>query len=221
VNHKSILAFFVLVAAVFVAQKIMLPNVALVNWHDFLDEPVEKPLAENQSSALKKLLAGARQQVGVTVAYDPAYRVIGYPLGDVDSKTGVCADVVVRAFRKAGLDLQQAVHEDMVHHFDSYPNLWGLKKADTNIDHRRVPNLRHFFSRKGKALVVTRNSGDYRPGDVVSWDLNGNNLAHIGLVSNFWSNTSQRYLIVHNIGQGAKIEDRLFEWKITGHYRYF
>lgn len=183
---------------------------------------VEKPsLGEIQSGEIKNLLAGALEQTKVTKAYDPAYIVLPYPNGDVPVETGVCTDVVIRAFRKAGTDLQKEVHEDMRANFAVYPKKWGLSKPDTNIDHRRVPNLQTFFTRRGKSLEITQKPNDYQPGDVVSWDLDGKGMTHIGLVSNLWNETSRRYLIIHNIGGGARAEDVLFNWKITGHYRYF
>lgn len=170
---------------------------------------------------LNNLLTGAKNQIGITKTYDPAYSPIPYPNGDVPLTKGVCSDVIVRAFRAAGIDLQQAVHEDMVKNFRTYPEKWGLTTPDANIDHRRVPNLQTYFTRKGKALKITYLRTDYQPGDIVTWDLNGYGLAHIGLVSDIWSETHQRFLIIHNIGQGAQLEDRLFDWRITGHYRYF
>lgn len=170
---------------------------------------------------VEKLVKAAQAQVGVTVNYDPAYIVLAYPNGDVPRETGVCTDVVVRAFRDgASLDLQKEVHEDMTANFAKYPKKWGLKKADKNIDHRRVPNLMTFLARRGKSLPVTDQPADYAPGDIVSWNLGGG-LPHIGLVSSVWSADTGRYKIVHNIGGGAQIEDRLFEWAITGHYRYW
>jgi hypothetical protein len=129
--------------------------------------------------------------------------------------------VVIRGFRAAGIDLQKEVHEDMTANFAAYPRKWGLPTPDTNVDHRRVPNLQTFFTRKGKALGTSPNPDDYKPGDVVSWDLDGNGMTHIGLVSNLWNEKTNRYLIIHNIGGGTRAEDRLFEWKITGHFRYF
>jgi uncharacterized protein YijF (DUF1287 family) len=183
---------------------------------------VEKPkLAEIQSGEIKNLLAGALEQTSRTKGYDPAYVVLPYPNGDVPPETGVCTDVVIRAFRRAGTDLQKEVHEDMRENFAVYPKKWGLSKPDTNIDHRRVPNLQTFFTRRGKALAITQNADDYQPGDVVSWDLDGKGMTHIGLVSNLWNEASRRHLIIHNIGGGAQAEDVLFNWKITGHYRYF
>ena len=182
----------------------------------------EKPkLAEITSAETKRLLESAIEQTTVTKTYDPAYIVLPYPMGDVPAEKGVCTDVVIRAFRKAGVDLQQAVHEDMSGNFSAYPQKWSLKKPDTNIDHRRVPNLQTFFTRKGKSLAITGRANDYQPGDVVAWDLNGKGLTHIGLVSNFYNDSTKRYLIIHNIGGGAQAEDVIFDWKIIGHYRYF
>jgi uncharacterized protein len=182
----------------------------------------EKPkLAEIQSAEIKNIIAGAVEQTSVTKNYTQDYFVIPYPMGDVPAETGACTDVVVRAFRKAGVDLQQEVHEDMRANFSAYPKKWGLPKPDSNIDHRRVPNLQTFFARRGKALEVTRNAENYQPGDVVSWDLDGKGMTHIGVVSHLWNEATGRYLIIHNIGGGARAEDVLFNWKVTGHYRYF
>lgn len=178
-------------------------------------------IVEIQSDEIKKMLASAVEQTTLTKNYDPVYTVIAYPNGDIPIEKGVCTDVVIRAFRKAGVDLQKEVHEDMAANFDAYPKKWGLKSPDTNIDHRRVPNLQTFFERRGKSLPVTTRAEDYKPGDVVSWDLDGKGMTHIGLVSNFYNETTRRYSIIHNIGAGAQIEDVLFDWKITGHFRYF
>ena len=147
--------------------------------------------------------------------------VLNYPNGDVSPERGACTDVVIRAMRAAGVDLQKEVHEDITRNFTIYPQKWGLKKPDANIDHRRVPNLQTFFARRGKAVPVTNDSADYKPGDIVSWDLNGKGLAHIGIVSNLWNERTKRYLVIHNIGRGAEAQDVLFDWQITGHYRYF
>ena len=183
---------------------------------------VAKPkLTEIENSAIKKMLESAVEQTNITKSYDPAYVVLPYPNGDVPMETGVCSDVVIRGFRKAGIDLQKEIHEDMSANFSLYPKKWGLKKADSNIDHRRVPNLQTFFTRKGKSLPITDKADNYKPGDVVAWDLNGKGLTHIGFVSNIWNESTKRYLIIHNIGSGAKAEDVVFEWKIIGHYRYF
>ena len=178
-------------------------------------------LPQDTNPVLKKIIDYGIEQTRLTNTYDPAYISIRYPNGDLPIEKGVCTDVVIRALRKGNIDLQKEVHEDMAAHFSAYPKNWGLKKTDTNIDHRRVPNLRKFFERKGKSLAVTTNPNDYKPGDLVTWDLNGAGLAHIGLVTNVWAEATKRYVIVHNIGSGARLEDRLFDWKVTGHYRYF
>jgi len=153
------------------------------------------------------------------VTYDPAYFSIEYPNGDVPSNKGVCTDVVIRAYRKLGIDLQKEVHEDMKVNFGLYPKNWGLSKTDKNIDHRRVPNLMKFFSRFGKVKSISKNSEDYVPGDIICWSLGGG-LTHIGLVVNKKSEDQRRYLIVHNIGGGQVLADCLFDYKIIGHYRY-
>lgn len=168
-----------------------------------------------------KLIAAAKGQIGVTKSYDPAYVVLAYPGGDVPDDRGVCTDVVVRAFRKLGLDLQKLVHEDMGKHFAKYPQRWGLRKPDKNIDHRRVPNLMKFFEREGKSQSVTKKAADYRPGDLVTCIVPPN-LPHIMIVSDTPSAADpERMQIIHNIGQGAQLEDRLFDFEITGHYRYW
>ncbi len=153
------------------------------------------------------------------VRYDPTYYKIPYPNGDVPADKGVCTDVVIRAYRKLDIDLQKEVHEDMVKNFDKYPKTWGLKKTDTNIDHRRVPNLMTFFSRKGKMKVTSTDPNDYVPGDIVAWRLD-NGMTHIGIVVNKKSRDNKRYQIVHNIGAGQVMEDCLFSFKIIGHYTY-
>jgi len=153
------------------------------------------------------------------VVYDPTYFRLDYPNGDVPSDKGVCTDVVIRAYRKMGIDLQKEVHEDMKVNFGLYPKIWGLKRPDKNIDHRRVPNLMKYFSRQGSAKIISKNAADYLPGDVVSWRLNGG-LTHIGMVSAQKSKNGKRYLIVHNIGAGQVLEDCLFEFEIIGHYRF-
>jgi uncharacterized protein YijF (DUF1287 family) len=173
------------------------------------------------SDTIRKVLESALEQPKVTKGYTQDYIVIPYPNGDVSRETGACTDVVIRAFRNAGVDLQREVHEDMASNFSAYPSKWGLARPDSNIDHRRVPNLQTYFSRRGKSVPVSTDAKEYKPGDVVSWDLDGKGMTHIGLVSNLWSEKTKRYLIIHNIGGGTKAEDRLFEWKVTGHYRYF
>jgi uncharacterized protein YijF (DUF1287 family) len=168
----------------------------------------------------EQAIQAAIDQTEYTLRYDPSYVRIDYPGGDVPLDRGVCSDVIVRAFRKAGVDLQKEVHEDMTLNFSAYSNKWGAKRPDSNIDHRRVPNLMTYFDRKGKSLPITKRREDYLPGDVVAWDLGGG-LLHIGLVSNAKSWLTRNYEIVHNIGAGARLEDVLFSWKIIGHYRYF
>lgn len=153
------------------------------------------------------------------VVYDPSYFKINYPGGDVPADRGVCTDVVIRAYRKLGIDLQKEVHTDMKANFAKYPKNWGLTKTDTNIDHRRVPNLMVFFSRYGSIKKISKNASDYLPGDIVCWDLGGG-VKHIGIVVNKKSKDKQRYLIVHNIGAGQVLEDILFDFKIIGHYRF-
>lgn len=168
------------------------------------------------SNALSKSALELTQQ---QVTYDPSYFSIDYPNGDVPSDKGVCTDVVIRAYRKMGIDLQQGVHEDMKANFSKYPKKWGLKRPDTNIDHRRVPNLMTFFERKGAEKPISMEATDYLPGDVVCWNLGGA-LTHIGIVVHKKSSDGQRPLIVHNIGGGQVLDDCLFDFKIIGHYRY-
>jgi uncharacterized protein YijF (DUF1287 family) len=179
-----------------------------------------RALAANSSPNIKLIIDGATDQVGKTTSYDPSYQKIEYPNGDVPIETGVCSDVIIRAFRTANIDLQKEVHEDMKSNFSAYPTKWGLRGTDRNIDHRRVPNLQTYFARKGKEVVTTGSADTFLPGDIVTWDLGGG-VDHVGIVTNVWYKPSQRYLIVHNIGSGTRMEDVLFAWKITGHYRYF
>lgn len=153
------------------------------------------------------------------VVYDPSYYSIVYPNGDVPKGKGVCTDVVIRTFRKLGVDLQKEVHEDMKANFSKYPKNWGLKTTDKNIDHRRVPNLMTFFEREESALAISQNPNAYLPGDIVAWSLGGA-ITHIGIVIEPKSKDGKRHLIVHNIGGGQVIEDCLFKFKIIGHYRY-
>lgn len=156
-----------------------------------------------------------------SIDYDPAYFSIKYPNGDIPKNKGVCTDVIIRTYRKLGIDLQKEVHEDMIDHFSQYPNLekWGMTKTDTNIDHRRVPNLEVFFERKGTKLPVTQNSKDYKTGEMVTWMIN-DKLPHIGIITSKKTKDGQRNLIVHNVGGGQVMEDCLFEYKIVGHYSY-
>ncbi len=175
--------------------------------------------AYGQSDFFSRLADSAFTLTKQKVIYDPAYTIIPYPNGDVPAGKGVCTDVVIRAYRKLGIDLQKEVHEDMTAHFSKYPKNWGLTKPDKNIDHRRVPNLMVFFGRYGTTLKVTDNPADYKPGDIVCWDLGGG-VTHIGIVSGKSNWLGTRYLIIHNIGAGQVAEDMLFHYTITGHYRY-
>lgn len=181
-------------------------------------------LAQEASAApdwRSKLVEAAREQIGVTILYDPTYVRLGYPGGDVAPDRGVCTDVIVRAYRSAfGLDLQKLVHEDMAANFAAYPKTWGLKTTDRNIDHRRVGNLAAFFGRKGVSLTVSEDPADLQPGDLVTQMLPGN-LPHIVIVSSKRSaEVPERALVIHNIGAGAREEDTLFTFRQTGHYRF-
>jgi hypothetical protein len=174
---------------------------------------------------LDRLVAAAIERTHHIVRYDPAYVRIPYPGGDVPPSTGVCTDEVIRAYRAVGIDLQKQVHEDMATHISAYPRKWnrsasGANSAtDPNIDHRRVANLMVFFARHGQSLPLSSDARDYRPGDLVTWNL-GAAITHIGIVVSERSPQTGRYLIVHNIGRGPQMEDVLFNWRIIGHYRY-
>ena len=178
-------------------------------------------VTESEETFLEKLSAAAIERTHHTVRYDPKYVRIPYPGGDVPADTGVCTDEVIRAYRALDIDLQKEVHEDIAAHFSAYPNRirWMEFSPDTNIDHRRVPDLMVFFSRKGLTLPISTRAEDYGPGDLVTWDLGGG-VPHIGIVVNHKSVPGGRFMVVHNIGQGPRMEDVLFQWKITGHYRY-
>ncbi|GAB1403683.1 MAG: DUF1287 domain-containing protein [Lentimicrobiaceae bacterium] len=172
-----------------------------------------------QTSFFERLADSALVLTHQKVQYDPSYFKINYPNGDVPSGKGVCTDVVIRAYRKLGIDLQKEVHLDMASNFEKYPKNWGLTKPDKNIDHRRVPNLMTFFSRKGTEKKISLDPKDYLPGDIVCWNLGGG-ITHIGIVSKIRSTDKDRYLIIHNIGAGQVIEDCLFSFKIIGHYQF-
>jgi uncharacterized protein len=177
-------------------------------------------VAPARAEFLRRLVAAARERTQHNVRYDPAYVRISYPGGDVPANTGVCTDEIIRSYRAVGIDLQKDVHEDMVQHFASYPHRnWLLAKPDSNIDHRRVPNLMVFFHRQGETLRISRRAEEYSPGDLVTWDLGGG-VPHIGIVVDQRGSSGQ-FMVVHNIGQGPRMEDVLFNWTITGHYRYF
>jgi len=192
---------------------------------------VKKFYAMLRISFLVFLLVGAgesfqlklsRAAIAIThdaVEYDPTYFRIPYPNGDVPANKGVCTDVVIRAYRKLGIDLQKEVHLDMTDNFKLYPQRWGLKHTDTNIDHRRVPNLMTFFKRHGVELKKSKAPKDYEAGDLVTWDLGGGQ-GHIGIVTTQRSEDGLRPLVAHNIGRGQELSDCLFDYVITGHYRY-
>ncbi len=167
-----------------------------------------------------RLIAAAEAQIGVTTGYDPAYAALDYPMGDVPREAGVCTDVVIRAYRDAlGADLQKLVHEDMKRDFAAYPKLWGLKRTDRNIDHRRVPNLMTFFKRAGAALEIDQSGESLKPGDLVTMTVPPN-LPHIGIVSDSATPDGARPLLIHNIGRGTRKEDVLTLYKHTGRYRF-
>jgi uncharacterized protein YijF (DUF1287 family) len=211
--HPSIIALLLLATSCFDRPT---PRGSLVG---FIATAVEADSLPAPSPYGARLAAAALELTRDNVVYDPAYFRIPYPNGDVPAGKGVCTDVVIRTYRRLGADLQRLVHEDMARNFEAYPRTWGLKKPDPNIDHRRVANLRTFFTRQAAQLPVTAEARDYRPGDVVTWDL-GRGLAHIGIVADRRAEDGKRYLIVHNIGAGQVVEDFLFRYTITGHYRY-
>lgn len=173
----------------------------------------------NPKTFEEKLSNAAISIIDESIVYTPDYVSIKYPNGDVPSKTGVCSDVVIRAYRKLSIDLQKEVHEDMKANFSKYPTKWGLKITDTNIDHRRVPNLEVFFERKGKKLPISKNASDYKTGEMVTWMIGGK-LPHIGIVTHKKSADGKRPLLVHNVGGGQVLEDCLFSYEIVGHFKF-
>jgi uncharacterized protein YijF (DUF1287 family) len=177
------------------------------------------PRAGEPVGFVKALSDAALDQTRRAVRYDASYRTISYPGGDVPADIGVCTDVVIRSYRTLGIDLQREVHEEMKAQFEAFPKKWHLREPDTNIDHRRVPNLQVFFSRRGIVLPITENAQDYQPGDIVTWSVWTR--PHIGLVVDRRSLDGKRFTIVHNIGRGQQLEDMLFDYTITGHYRYY
>ncbi len=190
-------------------RKCCLVGIVLLIWYP----------AALHAGLFEDLIDAAKERTRHDVVYDGSYVSIAYPMGDVPKDRGVCTDVIIRAYRKVGIDLQVEVHRDMKANFQRYPKIWGLSRPDANIDHRRVPNLQAFFKRKGEQLPVTDRAGDYRPGDLVTWMLPGN-LPHIGIVVDRKSRDGKRFLVVHNIGRGPRMEDSLFDFPITGRYRY-
>lgn len=171
----------------------------------------------------KELVEAALERTQKDITYDGRYFDIDYPNGDIPSNLGVCTDVIVRSFREVGVDLQKLVHEDILMNFKKYPikKHWpSQSKADYNIDHRRVPNLEYFFSKHGKSLPVTKNKENYKPGDIITWNLMGSSPWHIGIVVDEVSSKTNNPLIVHNIGRGPVIDDVIFKYPIRGHYRF-
>lgn len=220
---STLLLFLVLlgtIPAIHGLNHTSLPKAGFIDsWmHEY---PGSGPYDENSDDMFYlKLSEAAMARTAFEVKYVPDYVRINYPMGDVPETTGVCTDVLIRAYRAVGIDLQKDVHEDMTEAFLEYPKMWRLVRPDTNIDHRRVPNLMMFFKRNGIVLPISKNAEDYSPGDVVAWDLGGG-ITHIGIVVNQRDPVYDRYQIVHNIGAGPKLEDRLFSWRIIGHFRYY
>lgn len=166
-----------------------------------------------QGTKSNALVEAARAQVGVTKIYDPAYVRIKFPMGDITKLRGVCTDVVVRAFRGVGIDLQKEIYLDKKRHPKRYSGLYYTDRLDPNIDHRRVKNLQAYFAAKGYRV-----KGEFKAGDIVVWKLPGSNLDHIGICSDRVNGDAEP-LIIHNVGAGAKEEDVLREYNIVDHFR--
>lgn len=196
--------------------------VALASLPDPAADPANAPgKSESDLPArVRTIIDATRERMALGEVYDPNYYAIPYPGGDVANDRGVCTDVVIRAYRRIGIDFQQLIHEDMRKDFAAYPRLWGNRSTDRNIDHRRVPNIETFLDREGASLPASDHAGDYRPGDLVTWRLAGG-LPHIGIVSDRLVPGSRRPLILHNIGAGTAEDDILFTYPIVGHFRYF
>lgn len=184
-------------------------------------KPAVAPVEQRSLPAdVRTIIKASRERMALGEYYDPSYYSIDYPGGDVPNDRGVCTDVVIRAYRRIGIDFQQLIHEDMSRSFPAYPRLWQNRSTDRNIDHRRVPNIETFLNRKGASLPITSRGADYHPGDLVTWRLTGG-LPHIGIVSDRVVPRSDRPLILHNIGAGTAEDDILFTYPIAGHFRYF
>lgn len=215
---RFVAALFCTILCLLFAVELLIPK-AFAQIHTNKPAGAAPDLISDDTAFVERLIAAAIERTTHKVIYDGSYRRIAYPGGDVPDGFGVCTDVLIRAYRVLGIDLQKEVHQDMRRCFALYPKNWGLKRPDTNIDHRRVPNLQTFFTRKGQKLKVSASAEDYLPGNLVTWMLPGN-LPHIGIVTDRRSEDGLRPLIVHNIGAGPVLEDMLFSYKITGHYRY-
>ena len=185
-------------------------------------KPIKRPPPKYLSGFYPRLSLAALERTKHKIKYDGSYKEIPYPMGDVDPNIGVCTDVVIRSYRRLGIDLQQIIHEDRLAHPKNYPDLRsGRVKPNPSIDHRRVRNMKRFFKNNALAMPITNNPKHYRPGDLVTWKLPGD-FDHIGIVVNRRSpQDPNRYMIVHNLAEGPIIEDLLFRFKIDGHYRYF
>ncbi|NJM80366.1 MAG: DUF1287 domain-containing protein [Flavobacterium sp.] len=209
-------SYFIILVLLFSCQEKLTKKTKII-----AQEVVEKPIIVNQNpkTFAEKLANAAISIIDPEVEYIPDYVSLKYPNGDVPPKTGVCTDVVIRAYRKLNIDLQKEVHEDMKSNFSFYPKTWGLKSTDKNIDHRRVPNLEVFFERKGEKLPVTQNPNDYKTGEIVTWMIN-DKLPHIGIITHLKSTDGKRPMIVHNVGGGQVLQDCLFSYSIVGHFRY-
>jgi uncharacterized protein YijF (DUF1287 family) len=221
---KSKAALFLTIGILTVAAYFYWPNTSRkvnIFTETWLERyPPSDPVTEKSPDPfLLGLAKAAESRAKSSVRYDGRYLAIPYPGGDVPAEIGVCSDEVVRTYRLVGIDLQKEVHEDMLKSFEKYPKIWGLKAPDSNIDHRRVPNLMTFFGRHGETLSITADPKLFQPGEIVAWELS-NGLLHIGLVVTGRSADGQRPLILHNIGAGPKIEDALFVGRIVGHFRY-
>lgn len=198
------------------------PPLTMAEARPELHQPAPEPQAPAPAASANELVRAALARTDVEVEYDPSYFSLDYPGGDVPANKGTCTDVVIRSYRALGFDLQLLVHEDMEKDFGAYPDHWGLSSPDSNIDHRRVPNLQKFFARHGEKLARSKKASEYQPGDLVTWNVgrNGKHVDHIGIVTNTLADGEERYAIVHNIGEGPVLEDVLFKWPITGHFRY-
>ena len=187
-------------------------------------QTVDYKYIELENGVQKDFVLAALERIKSKIIYNGSYFNIEYPNGDIPKQFGVCTDVIVRAYRTIGIDLQLLIHEDIKSNFHKYPiqQHWpNQSRADSNIDHRRVPNLEFFFSSFGKKLPISNNKNDYQPGDIVTWNLQGSSPWHIGIVTNKISTITNNPLIVHNIGRGPILDDMIFKYPIRGHYRYF
>lgn len=207
---KLVLIVPILCAIVFATVAVQIPRNSLP----------AAPLQHTNNPQALRVVQSAQEQLQYTRYYDPAYVVLAYPNGDVPRDRGVCTDVVIRAFRAAGVDLQKEIHEDMTRDFAVYPNMWGLSRPDPNIDHRRVPNMMTFLDRRNASLTISAEAQNYLPGDVVAWRLDNGRL-HVGIVTTTIAENQQAYLVAHNVGSGVQEQDVLFRWTLIGHYRYF